>query len=51
MAGFVAGTLGWALGHRFGGMFGAIMVSLISGSLGFYYVRRYMKNLKDSMGV
>jgi positive regulator of sigma E activity len=51
MAGFVAGTVGWALGNRFGGMYGAIMVSLIAGSLGFYYVRRYMKRLKESMGL
>ena len=51
MAGFIAGTIGWALGHKFGGMFGAIMVSLVVGSLGFYYVRRYMKGLKSSMGL
>lgn len=51
MAGFIAGTIGWALGNKFGGMFGAIMVSLVVGSLGFYYVRRYMRELKDSMGL
>lgn len=51
MAGFIAGTLGWALGSKFGGMFGAIMVSLVTSSLGFYYVRRYMKGLKDAMGL
>ena len=51
MAGFIAGTLGWALGNKIGGMFGAIMASLLLGSLGFYYVRRYMNRLKDSMGL
>ena len=51
MAGFIAGTIGWALGNKIGGMFGAIMASLLLGTLGFYYVRRYMKQLKDAMGL
>lgn len=51
MAGFIAGTIGWAVGRRLGGMFGAIMISLLLGTLGFYYVRRYMKGLKESMGL
>lgn len=51
MAGFIAGTIGWALGKRFGGMFGAIVVALVLSSLGYYYTRRYMKGLKDSMGL
>lgn len=51
MAGFIAGTIGWVLGKKFGDMFGAIVVSLVAGSLGFYYTRRYMKELKQSMGL
>ena len=51
MAGFVFGTIGWALGNKIGGMFGAIMLSLIFGTLGYYYTRRYMKKLKDAMGL
>lgn len=51
MAGFVAGTIGWAVGKKIGDMFGAIMLSLILGSLGFYYTRKYMKSLRESMGL
>ena len=51
MAGFIFGTIGWSLGSKIGGMFGAIMAALIFSTLGFYYTRRYMKGLKDSMGL
>ena len=51
MAGFIAGTIGWALGKKIGAMYGAIMVSLVVGSLGFYYTRKYLKGLKESMGL
>lgn len=51
MAGFIFGSIGWAVGKKVGGMFGAILVSLIASTLGFYYARRYMKGLKDSMGL
>ena len=51
MAGFIFGSIGWSLGSKIGGMFGAIMAALILSTLGFYYTRRYMKGLKDSMGL
>ena len=51
MAGFIFGAIGWSLGSKIGAMFGAIMTSLILSTLGFYYTRRYLKGLKDSMGL
>jgi hypothetical protein len=45
MASFIAGTLGWAIGNAVEGRFTAILLSLIGTALGFYYGRRYVKDL------
>lgn len=51
MVSFIAGTIGWSAGKSIGGMFGAILVSLIASALGFYYARKYVQGLRDSMGL
>jgi hypothetical protein len=45
MATFIAGTLGYHLGKAIEGRFTAILLSLIGSVLGFYYGRKYMKEL------
>jgi hypothetical protein len=45
LAAFIAGTLGWALGKAVEGRFTAILLSLIGTALGFYYGRKYVKEL------
>jgi hypothetical protein len=41
---FIAGTVGWAIG-RPTGVFTATILSIVGISLGFYYGRKYVKNL------
>ena len=42
---FIAGTLGWYLGQAVEGRFTAILLSLLGTALGFYYGRKYLKEL------
>ena len=39
------GAMGWALGNAVEGRFTAILLSLIGTALGFYYGRKYVKDL------
>jgi hypothetical protein len=45
MTSFIAGTLGWALGAKVEGRFTAIILSLLGTCLGFYYGRKYIKEM------
>jgi hypothetical protein len=45
MTAFIAGTVGWALGKAVEGRFTAILLSMIGTALGFYYGRKYVKEL------
>ena len=42
---FIAGTLGWAVGMKIEGRFTGIMLSLLGTCLGFYYGRKYIKEM------
>jgi hypothetical protein len=44
IASFIAGTVGWKLGALLD-IFVAILLSLIFGVLGFYYARKYQKEV------
>ena len=45
MASFIAGTVGYHHGKAIEGRFTAILLSLIGTALGFYYGRKYLKEL------
>jgi hypothetical protein len=45
MTSFIAGTVGWAAGKAIEGRFTAIMLSLLGTCLGFYYGRKYIKEM------
>ena len=44
VASFIAGTVGWKLGSLVD-TFVAILASLVLGVLGFYYARKYQKEM------
>lgn len=45
MTSFIAGTLGWAAGKAIEGRFAAILLALLGTTLGFYYGRKYIKEM------
>jgi uncharacterized membrane protein YdjX (TVP38/TMEM64 family) len=45
MASIVAGAVGWKLGNVIEGRFLSMLLSLIGSALGFYYGRKYIKDL------
>ena len=50
MISMIAGAIGWAIGKKVEGIFTASLLALIASILGFYYGRKYVKDLKDMMG-
>ena len=47
MTSFIAGTVLGALGYKIEGRFTAILLSLLGTALGFYYGRKYIKNVLE----
>ena len=45
MTAFIAGAVGWALGKAVEGRFTATLLSMLGSALGFYYGRRYIKEI------
>lgn len=44
LAAFIASYIGWAVGRPFG-IFAGSLLSIIAGSLGFYYARKFQKDM------
>jgi hypothetical protein len=47
---FIAGTIGWAVGKKLGGVFSAAVVSIVLTGLGFYYSRKWVKDMHETLG-
>jgi positive regulator of sigma E activity len=47
MTSFIAGAVAWKLGMVIEGRFMAYLLALIGTTLGFYYGRKYIKELLD----
>jgi hypothetical protein len=47
MTAFIAGAIGWKLGKAIEGRFTAYLLSLIGTTLGFYYGRKYIRDIFD----
>ena len=45
MTSFIAGAMGWSAGKAIEGRFTAYLLSLLGTTLGFYYGRKYIKEL------
>jgi hypothetical protein len=45
MTSFIASAMGWAVGNKVEGRFTGIMLSMLGAALGFYYGRKYIKDL------
>jgi hypothetical protein len=52
VAAFVGGAMGWSIGKRIGmladqqiGLFTGSVLAIVGLSLGFYYARRFQKNI------
>ena len=50
MVSLIAGAIGWSLGKKIEGVFTASVFSLLGSILGYYYGRKYLKNLNEMMG-
>ncbi len=44
LASFIASYIGWAVGRPFG-IFAGALFSIIAGALGFYYARKFQKEI------
>jgi positive regulator of sigma E activity len=47
MTSFIAGAVAWKLGKVIEGRFLSLLFALIGTTLGFYYGRKYIKELLD----
>ena len=50
MVSLIVGAIGWSLGKKVEGVFTASILSLLGSVLGYYYGRKYLKNLNEMMG-
>jgi hypothetical protein len=42
---FIASSVGWALGNKIEGRFTGIVLAMLGAALGFYYGRKYIKEM------
>lgn len=47
---FIAGTIGWSVGKKLGGTFPAAVLSMLLTGLGYYYGRKWIKDMHETLG-